>query len=201
MLIPLLLALSLSSGRAPRLLEGQADSARIDPDSKWTYAFPQFLAGVGGAALGGLGGAVTGGLFGFFVWMGDGQKYQPDCNTVCTPDAGSQIATGARIGALVGGALGVTKMVIKASPNAFPSSNPLGTFAGAVVGGGMGWIATRSMLEDDGGYLWPRWGILALSSSLGAVLADRYWTSSLPVTVMAWVPAPGTEGVKVGVAF
>jgi hypothetical protein len=202
-LISLLVALSLSSGRATRLTDvptpsgGSSDSSILDPGSKWSFAFPQFVAGVGGAALGGFGGALTGGMFGFFVWAGDGQKYEPDCNTVCTPDAGTQIETGARIGALLGVALGATRVVIGSSPKRFPSNNPLGTFAGAIVGGGLGWVATQSMRESDGGYTWPRWGALAVSSSLGAVLTDRWFADSLAVSVdvAIWTPSPRARGL------
>ena len=200
MLTLVLALLSFLGGRATRLtdpLPGSVDTVRMVPTSKWASVVPQYAAGLAGAVLGGLGGAVTGGLFGVFVWMGDGQKYQPDCNTVCTPEAGTQIGTGARIGAMLGGALGVTRLVILSSPKEYPSKNPLGTFAGAVAGGGAAWIATRSMLEDDGGYTWPRWGVLAASSSLGAVLADRWLADPLPVSmsVAAWVPTPGANGL------
>lgn len=201
MLTLLLLLGSLISGRATRLTDPPPDSlgarASSAPSSKWSFAVPQFVAGLGGAALGGAGGAVAGGMFGVFVWMGNGSKYESECNTVCSPDAGSEVRTGARFGALVGSSVYVTRMVSWASPREYPSKNPLVTFAGTLVGGGTAWLATRSMVEPDGAWTWPRWGILAATSSLGAVAADRWFTDPLPVSVdlAMWTPTPGAQGL------
>lgn len=182
-------------------LSTTADSTPKVPASKWTYAFPQFLAGAGGAALGGLAGSAIGGFFGFFYWMADGVENNSECNTVCTPKAGGQVETGARIGALMGGGLVATKFLIQSSSKAFPSKAPMATITGVAAGGGLGWFATRSMVEPDGSYTWPRWAILAGTASLGGVLANRSWAEPAPVVVLPYAPRRGTHGVMASIAF
>lgn len=167
-----------------------------------THVVPQFLAGAGGAALGGLAGAAIGGFVGIFYWMADGQDYKRECNTVCTPDADDEIETGARIGALVGGGYVATIFLLKtSSATRYPPKVRLTTFAGVLAGGGLGWLATGSMVEPEGGNTWPRWGILAASASLGGVLANRLWAEPSTVGLAPWSPGPGAWGAMARIAL